>query len=328
VYFDNPPANQVVSTGFAVIRPLKCVYPKFLKWLILSPEFIERVMIHSEGVGYPAINPSKLARLPIWIPPLSEQRAIADFLDRETGRIDALITKYRRLIELLEEKRTSLISQAVTKGLDPSVEMKDSGVEWLGKIPRHWNYSRVKHLCMVKRGASPRPIDDPIYFDENGEYSWVRISDVTSSNKYLQNTEQKLSEYGKSKCVCLEPGELFISICASVGKPIISNIKCCIHDGFVWLKNLKQNKDYYYYLFTSGEVYKGLGKTGTQLNLNTDFIGNIFVPIPSVAEQQTIVDFLDCETARIDLMKERIVSMITKLKETALRSYHRRYREN
>ena len=115
---------------------------------------------------------------------------------------------------------------------------RDSGVAWLGEIPSHWEAIRVKMLCTVKRGASPRPIDDPIYFDDDGEYAWVRIADVTASHQYLLNTTQTLSELGTSLSVPLEPGALFLSIAGSVGKPTITKIKCCIHDGFVYFGGL------------------------------------------------------------------------------------------
>src|SRR5262249_48832018 len=136
------------------------------------------------------LSRESLCLTPILIPLLSEQRAIATFLDRETTKINKLIAKKERMIELLQERRTAIINQAVTKGLHPDVPMKDSGVEWLGEIPAHWEVKKIKRLCLVRRGASPRPIDDPTYFDDNGEYAWVRISDVTASNKYLQITEQ------------------------------------------------------------------------------------------------------------------------------------------
>ena len=147
---------------------------------------------------------------------------------------------------------------------------KDSGVEWLGEVPEEWEVKKCKQLSLIKRGASPRPIDDPSFFDDDGAYSWVRISDVTASNKYLETSEQRLSELGKSKSIALEPGELFVSICATVGKPIITNIKCCIHDGFVYFPYLKENREYLFYIFSGGELYKGLGKQGTQLNLNIE----------------------------------------------------------
>ena len=151
------------------------------------------------------------------LPSLPEQRAINAFLDRETARIDDLVSQKERLLGLLQEKRTALITRAVTRGLDPNATMKDSGVEWLGEIPAHWEVKRVKHLCSVRRGASPRPIANPDYFDPNGEYGWVRIADVTASNHYLEKTSEYVSELGRSLSVPLEPGELIVSIAGSVG---------------------------------------------------------------------------------------------------------------
>jgi len=261
------------------------------------------------------LNLDIIRSLPVYKPPLPEQHAIAAFLDRETSRIDALIMKKERQIELLHEKRSALISHAVTKGLDPNAKMKDSGIEWLGKVPEWWGVIQIHHLCSVKRGASPRPIDDSVYFDDDGEYAWVRISDVTASNKYLMTTEQRLSEYGKQFSVPLEPHELFLSMAGTVGKPIITMIKCCIHDGFVYFKNIKQNRDFLFYLLSCDSLYGGLGKWGTQLNLNTDTIGQIKIPVPPLPEQHAIAAFLDRETARIDHIIEKINGSIEKLNE-------------
>ena len=248
-------------------------------------------------------------------PPLLEQRAIAAFLDRETAKIDALVAKKERLIELLQEKRIALISHAVTKGLDPDVSLKDSGVEWLGEIPAHWEIKKVNRMCLVQRGASPRPIDNPIYFDDDGEYAWVRIADVSKSQKYLEITSQRLSALGKSRSVPLDPGELFLSIAATVGKPIITKIKCCIHDGFVYFVGLRENREYLFYVFSCGELYKGLGKLGTQLNLNTEIIGDIFLAVPPLPEQRAIAAFLDRETAQIDALIAKVQEAIDRLKE-------------
>jgi len=259
------------------------------------------------------------------VPPLDEQEAINTCLNCETTKIDALIEKKERLIELLKEKRTALITHAVTKGLpaaaaaqaglDQNAPMKDSGVAWLGNIPEHWKVIKIRRLCLVKRGASPRPIEDPIYFDDDGEYSWVRIADVTASEKYLMKTQQKLSELGKSKSVPLEPGEIFLSIAATVGKPIITKIKCCIHDGFVYFDGLKENIEFLYYVFSCGEAYKGLGKLGTQLNLNTDTIGDIYIPLPRKKEQEKIVEYLDNKNAKINRLIAKIHKAIDGLKE-------------
>jgi type I restriction enzyme S subunit len=193
--------------------------------------------------------------------------------------------------------------------------MKESGVEWLGEIPAHWEVKKIKRLCLVRRGASPRPIEDPVYFDDEGEYAWVRIADVTASERYLEETTQRLSELGKAKSVPLDPGELFVSIAGTVGKPIITRIKCCIHDGFVYFAYLRESREYLYYLFSCGEPYKGLGKLGTQLNLNTDTIGDIYLPRPSMVEQERIVSYLDAEAAKINVLIGKVLDAITKLGE-------------
>jgi type I restriction enzyme, S subunit len=193
---------------------------------------------------------------------------------------------------------------------------KDSGVEWIGETPASWDVLRIKRLTQVKRGASPRPIDDPKYFnDDNGEYAWVRIADVSASQRYLESTTQTLSELGASLSVKRHPGDLFVSIAGTVGKPIITKIKCCIHDGFVWFSGLDINNEFLYYIFITGELFKGLGKWGTQLNLNTETIGDIYISLPSKEEIECIVDFLDDKTGKIDRLISTKRRQIELLKE-------------
>jgi Restriction endonuclease S subunits len=310
-----PEFDGVCTSEILPLSPVCGCSQRYLAYALLNAPYIHWLDSLTYGTKMPRVSPEQVAVSFVTLPPAPEQRAIAAFLDRETARIDALVAKKERLIELLQEKRTALITRAVTKGLDPTVPMKDSGVEWLGEIPAHWEVKKVKRLCVVRRGASPRPIDDPIYFDDDGEYAWVRIADVTASERYLETTTQRLSDLGRSKSVALEPGELFVSIAATVGKPIITKIKCCIHDGFVYFVGLRENREYLYYLFSCGEPYKGLGKLGTQLNLNTDTIGDIYLPRPSGEEQQEIVQFLDTETAKIDVLIAKIREAIKHLKE-------------
>ena len=195
-------------------------------------------------------------------------------------------------------------------------EYKDSGVEWLGEVPSDWDVVKIKHLSSVKRGASPRPIDDPKFFDDYGDYAWVRIADVSASDMYLLNTTQTMSALGSSLSVKLEPNELFLSIAGTVGKPCINKIKACIHDGFVYFPDLKIPNKYLFYIFAGEQAYKGLGKMGTQLNLNTDTVGDIKVALPkSKIDVQGIIDFLDHETAKIDSLIEKQQQLIQLLKE-------------
>ena len=236
--------------------------PEFVALLIDEADYVrDQIQAAGKGAIMHGLNSSIIKAIVMAVPPIAEQLRILDCLDRETAKIDALVARKERLIELLQEKRTALITRAVTRGLDPNVPMKDSGVEWLGEIPAHWAVKKTKRLCLVRRGASPRPIDDPIYFDDAGEYSWVRIADVTASERYLELTTQRLSRLGKSKSVPLEPGELFLSIAATVGKPIVTRIKCCIHDGFVYFVGLRENREYLFFLFFLRRGIQGTRQT-------------------------------------------------------------------
>lgn len=192
---------------------------------------------------------------------------------------------------------------------------KNSGVEWLGEVPGHWEVISIKWLSPVRRGASPRPIDDPKYFDENGEFAWVRIADVSASDGVLTETTQQLSALGSSLSVRIQPGELFVSIAGTVGKPCLSAIKACIHDGFVYFPTLKIDPKFLYRIFEGGTCYGGLGKWGTQLNLNTDTIGSIRVALPPSDELPQILEFLDRETAKIDELVAEQRRLIALLKE-------------
>lgn len=192
---------------------------------------------------------------------------------------------------------------------------KDSEVGWLGEVPAHWEVKAIKWISPVLRGASPRPIDDPKYFDDDGEYAWVRIADSSASHGTLLETTQRLSELGSSLSVKLQPGELFVSIAGTVGKPCIAGIKCCIHDGFVYFPRLPIDPWWLYRLFEHGACYAGLGKMGTQLNLNTDTIGSIRIGLPPVKELQAILKFVEVETGKIDALVEEQRRLIELLKE-------------
>ena len=285
--------------------------PEFMYWAMQRINFSEIV---NPGT-VPSLNEPLISNLFMASPPPDEQQAIANYLDVETARIDTLTHEKDELVGLLKEWRQSVIAEVVTKGLDKTAAMKPSGVPWLGDVPSHWNVQRIKRLSPVRRGASPRPIDDPIYFDDNGRYGWVRIEDVTRSNGILMETSQYLSELGASLSVKLPPGRLFLSIAGSVGKPCISGRDVCIHDGFVYFPDLDVNTRWMFGIFESGLPFQGLGKMGTQLNLNTQTVGDIFVGTPPADEQQAIADYLDAEAAKIDDLIAHTHEEITLLKE-------------
>ena len=190
---DEPHADCVYSTGFAVLRARHGqLMPEFLKWLVLNDLLIQAVESHSEGLSYPAINASDLIKLKTVVPDFREQSQIASILDSETSRIDALIAKKTRFIELLKEKRQALITHTVTKGLDPNVKMKDSGVEWIGEIPVLWEVRRMASIFreVIRPGDPSLPIlsvsiHDGITDDELApEDRDRRVSQIEDRTKY------------------------------------------------------------------------------------------------------------------------------------------------
>lgn len=303
----------IITSAYLALRP-HGIFADYFSYLLRSYDLTK--VFYSMGGGLrQSMKFSDIKRMPIVIPSLEEQKAIVNFLDREIEKIDKLILEQEKLVELLREKRQIVISNAVTKGLDSNISMKESGIGWIGKIPAHWEIKKIKWLSPVQRGASPRPIDDEKYFDDEGEYAWVRIADVSASDGTLRETTQQLSELGSSLSVKIEPSELFISIAGTVGKPCITKIKACIHDGFVYFPKLTINPKWLYRIFEAGFCYGGLGKMGTQLNLNTETIGAISVGLPPEKEMEKILHAVDIEVHEFDSLLHQAVDAIDLLIE-------------
>ncbi|MDA8571320.1 restriction endonuclease subunit S [Schleiferiaceae bacterium] len=300
---------------------------KFQYYFIQSSNYQDKFRLSLSGlIG--GVSISNLKDFELTLPPLSEQQQIVTFLDTKTSLIDSLIEKTQRKIELLKEKRTSLINEVVTKGLNPNVEMKDSGVEWIGEIPSGWDFVKVGHYTHVVRGGSPRPSGDPKFF--NGDFiHWITVKDITSkSDKYVVSTETKLTEEGMKQSRVLEPETLVLTNSgATLGIPGILKIKGCINDGSVGFLNVSQKveRDYLYYFWTTQtklllEQQSGYG----QPNLNIEIVSNVRFPLPPLNEQQQIVEYLDgkngiidktisIEEKRIKLLKEYRQSLISEV---------------
>lgn len=267
-----------------------------------------------------------LKHLPILIPPLSEQRAIADFLDRETARIDALIAKYQRLIELLEEKRTSLISQAVTKGLDASVEMKNSGVEWLGKIPVKWIVAPIRYRLQngnngIRIGPFGSELKSDIFFETGikvyGQENIIN-DDFARGNRFIDNNKfLELSAYE------LFPDDIVISMMGTTGrcKVVPENIQKGIMDShLVRLRTLDDLLPKYLALLVDQADYvryqiNASGKGAIMQGLNSSIIKSIQIAIPPIEEQRLILHFLEQKTVSIDAGIKTIKNIIGSLQE-------------
>jgi len=228
------------------------------------------------------------------VPHKDEQNAIAVFLDRETTRIDTLIEKKQRQIELLQEKRTAIISQAVTKGLDPNVKMKDSGIEWLGEIPEHWEVVRFKYVLWLQRGH-----DLPVTEFQEGEYP------VCGSNGCIGYHSQYTTK---------GPG-VTVGRSGSVGEVNYIDTDYWAHNTTLYVKIfLRANPRYSFYLLKTLDV-QYLSEGTAVGTLNRNYIHDLSIAIPVVAEQRNIAAFLDRETARIDALIGKVRKSINLLRE-------------
>jgi type I restriction enzyme S subunit len=286
---------------------------KFLQyWFIGNKEHIINLAI---GGGQPNISQNILKDVRVSCPNFNEQQLIANYLDHKTTQIDTLIAKKEQFISLLQEERTAVINQAVTKGLDPNVPMKDSGIEWLGEIPEHWEVKKLKFVSKITRGAILRPVDEPSYFDDNGEWTYLNISDATICDKYLDYGKLRLSELGSTKSARVEPNNLIITASATIGKPFINKIPVCVHDGFIPITELKVNIDFLYNYFKNPQLFNGLGKSNTQKNIYLEDVKNLIIPIPNLEEQLLIARYIEEEIIRIETLISKSLQEIELLKE-------------
>ncbi|HHT9911413.1 TPA: restriction endonuclease subunit S [Legionella pneumophila] len=177
----------------------------------------------------------------------------------------------------------------------------------IGMMPEEWKVLKMGELATIQRGASPRPIDSPIWFDSKSSIGWLRISDITKSSKYLTQTSQGLSNKGVENSRLVRAGNLVMSICATVGRPILLCKDVCIHDGFVVFNNLCLDKEYLYYILISIEKSWGNhGQTGSQMNLNTGLINSTPIPVPPIQEQMAIAKALSDADAWIQSLTQLI----------------------
>jgi type I restriction enzyme S subunit len=234
----------------------------------------------------------------------AEQRAIAHVLDT----VDAVIEKTERLIAHLDQARQGLLHDLLTRGIDENGQLRDPATHpeqfhetELGLLPREWTVAPVADLVEVRRGASPRPIDDPRWFADGGP-GWVRIQDVTASGDYLRHTRQSLSEAGAQRSVEVGPGDLIMSIAATVGRVVIVDMDARIHDGFV---RLRPRSDYVHGPFLMWRLrqslrsFTSMGQTGTQMNINAEIVRHVVMPVPSLAEQERIALAIEAASVRI-----------------------------
>lgn len=216
----------IVSPAYTVLEKTKKINDPYFRWLMKSHQFIIELNKHVTGIRQGKnIGWDDFSNIYLTVPPIEEQELISRYLDQKTEQIDSLIEKIEKKIELLKEQRTSLINHCVTKGLDPNVEMKDSGIEWIGEIPSHWILSKFGFVASLETGNTPSKSEEDLYFteDQNG-FLWVKPSDLDVGFQGVSDSEVKLTFEGREQSRVIPKDSILVCCIGNTsGKYSIAN---------------------------------------------------------------------------------------------------------
>ena len=283
----------------------------------------EKVFVHLSKNLRGSLTESDFGAIKTIVPPKAEQQRIADYLDNRTFEIDILLSKARSSIEEYKKLKQAVITQAVTKGVRGEREMKDSGVEWIGEIPKEWICEKIKYATSISRGLfNHRPRNDERYY--NGKYPFIQTGDVANATKYIVSYSQTLNELGKAVSKEFPKGTLTMTIAANVGDVAILNFDAYFPDsvvGFIPNKNIRTL--YLFYVFSSmKDEFTRTAIKSTQLNLNIDRVKETFIPVTlNVNEQYEIENYLESKCAEIDGLiakKEQLVKELESYKKSLI----------
>lgn len=304
-----------ITSSYIAIYPTDKLFSNYATFLLKSYDNCKA--LHAMGKGLRAILSYNILRSEsIIIPPLAEQQAIADYLDRRCNEIDDLIALQEEMITKLQSYKQSVITEAVTRGLDKNVPLKDSDIDWIGKIPEHWSRNKIVRLfSIIGSGTTPKSNKEDNYI---GSINWIQSGDINGG--YIENCKNTISktvlkEYSALK-IYKAPFIIVAMYGASVGNISISKIDGCVNQACCVMNDTEQNFRYLFYSIISVKnylIYKAEG--GGQPNISQDKIKNTWLPIPPLAEQQAIADYLDQRCSEIDELIALKQQKIEKLKE-------------
>ncbi|GAB0172509.1 restriction endonuclease subunit S [Helicobacter trogontum] len=306
----------IMSSAYIRLIPKEKSCSKYFYYFYYS--LYVKQIFNNIGTGVRStLNADELLSIKIPLPPLEEQKAIADFLDSKCTQIDNFCEKKQKLITLLNEKKQSLINECVTKGLDTNVTFKDSGVEYLGEIPQHWKLVRLGLILKTSSGTTPDSGNDKYY--KGGQIVWINSGDLNDG--FLKDSKRKITQDALDDYSVLkifDKDSLIIAMYgATIGKTAILKVNACVNQACCVLeKSAWYNTFYLFYLFNR---YKkeliSMGSGGGQPNISQDIIKNLKIPLPPITEQEQIAQFLDSKISKIDKIIEKTKKQIELIKE-------------
>ncbi|MCV3463334.1 restriction endonuclease subunit S [Campylobacter sp. FU_497] len=290
---------------------------KLVKYYFLTRGFSLLIELACNGSAQPNISTKEIGEFKIPLPPLKEQEQIANFLDEKCEQIKNFIEKKEKLISLLKEQKQALINETITKGLDKNVNFKDSGIEWLGEIPQHWEVVRLGLILKTGSGTTPDSGNDKYY--KEGKIAWINSGDLNDG--FLKDSKRKITQdalYDYPTLRIFDKNSLIIAMYgATIGKTAILKINACVNQACCVLEKSLWYNNFYLFFWFNG--YKkeliSMGSGGGQPNISQDIIKNLKIPLPPLKEQEQIANFLDEKCEKIDLLIEKTEKQIKLIKE-------------
>lgn len=306
---------------FLVLRPKRIADAEYLKYVLLSDAFLEPVTAAATGARMPRTDWMTVKNMTVHMPPVDEQRAVSDFLDQEMAQIEALVAKQEEFIELLRERRSGLLFQAVTRGLDEDAPLKPSGLSWVAEVPVSWQVVNIRRVAQMKTGHTPSRTS-PEYW-ENTTIPWFTLADVwqlrDGTRTYLEETKGLISSLGlkNSAAELLPAGTVVLSRTASVGfTGIMPTQMATSQDFWNWVCGPDLIPEYLLNVFRVMRAEFNLMMIGsTHKTIYQPTAAGMRIPVPSVDEQRAIVENIRERTARIDALIAKAEHHIALAKE-------------
>ena len=293
------------STELLVMKPAE-IAPGFLRYVCLWPEFVDAVDASTFGSKMPRADWDFIGNVAVPVPERRKQRAIADYLDRETARLDALVAEHRRLLDLLDEKRGALVTGAVIRGLNRAVPFGDSGVPWIGEIPAHWELWKLGHVASIGNGSTPNRGRREYW--EDGDVPWLNSSVVNRGE--VTDAEQFVTRRAVREChlPVVKRGAVLVAITGqgkTRGRAAVLSMDATVNQHIAFISSGGSRLSPWYLKWTLAAAYDYLRSIsddvgGTKGALTCEELANLRVPVPPAAEQREIVREIAARTRAID----------------------------
>lgn len=300
-----------VSLISTVLTP-RGIVPEYAHHLLRSQPFQEEYYRFGKGIVADlwSTNYSEMKNIVIPSPSQDEQRAIAKFLDDETAKIDTLIEKQQQLIQLLKEKRQAVISQAVTKGLNPNAKMRDSGVEWLGEVPEHWDVPRISYFARVKNGSTPSR-ENLSYWD-SADIPWITSGAL--NDVHINSASEFITEKALAECSIeiISRGAVLVGLVGqgrTRGLSAMLNIDATINQNVCAVMpdtSRLMSEFLHFFLQCAYEPLRDFGRGGNQAALNCELVSDLRITLPSLSEQHTIVSYLKKALPKFEIAEQEM----------------------